>query len=631
MAVIKVTQQYVDVYGTGDASGIRVATQNVEVLGTVAQPNLIVAAQNVEVLGVPLVPVIDVALQHVQVAGTKSGYSRVERGYLEVLSGGGYELQEALNLVETTSLEGIYNLDPNDSLVLVETHNVGRTKRHSISEALVLTDEAIGTCTHQWSDDTLVLTDTVTHWFPQIALESVSEFYSVTETIEQHGSIRLDLNDSLVLVDETDNIIKYRSADDILTITDAATSVWSKTVSDTLVLTDALLMGTWFISLTDTIDLVESARSLETKISITDTLSLVESTHSNIQSQEITEYVTLTETTHTPIPYHISVEDKLQWISESLDPDTLDIIYTQNGLTEDIYLQGTLNKNVQDYLWIYDAEANVVHIQWDAIDCNASDTLSLGEIINFPLVEVVSDTLALVEDCYGWLGPAVTDSLNLVETLNYTFVKVEAVVDELINLTESVMVDLESIDMCGYNPLLGNIPVIDPNASGVTLSYPAISPTTTVTLRGPELGNKESLEYQRINRETRGGTLIIFADPMWPKIKKLGLSFTGLSEVTGQALLTFLTTSLGQEIALLDWEGNTHNCICINPEEAIIRQRACDLQISLEFEVTLTPVVSRPTDLLAISETLVSTTTHNRATTDNFTNHEYMDLEFIEA
>src|SRR5574340_265827 len=538
MAVIRVTQQYVDVYGTKNASGIRVTTQNAEVLGTVTQPNLIVAAQNVEVLGVPVTSVIDVSMQHVQVVGTKSGYSRVERGYLEVLSGGGYELQDALSLVESTSLEGIYNLDVNDSLVLVETHNVGRTKRHSAGDLLTLTDEAIGSGSHQWADDTLVLTETISQWFPQIFVESVSDFYSVIDTIEQHGTIRNELSDSLVFLDEADDITKYRSADDTLVITDTATVVASKLVIDTLELTDAILTSTWFLEVADNIDLVEIARSLEIKLPVSDVLTLSEYTHSNIQSQEITEYLTLIENIILPIPYHLTVEDKLQWLSSTQDPITAEITYTQEGLIEDIYLQGKFNLSVSDHLWIYDDNLYEHHLKWDAVECNASDTLSLWEDVRFPLDKTANDSLVLVEACYGWVGQTVTDILTLTESVSYDFVKVETVVEELVNLTDAVMVDLESTDMCGYNPLLGNIPVIDPNASGVTLSYPPTSPTTTVTLRGPELGNKESLEYQRINRESRGGSLIIFADPMWPKIKKLGLSFTGLSETTGQALLT---------------------------------------------------------------------------------------------
>ena len=52
--------------------------------------------------------------------------------------------------------------------------------------------------------------------------------------------------------------------------------------------------------------------------------------------------------------------------------------------------------------------------------------------------------------------------------------------------------------------------------------------TDSVTLRAPNLGNKDRLSFNRIVRETRGGTLIVFADPIWPKLETLVLTFSGL-------------------------------------------------------------------------------------------------------
>jgi hypothetical protein len=54
--------------------------------------------------------------------------------------------------------------------------------------------------------------------------------------------------------------------------------------------------------------------------------------------------------------------------------------------------------------------------------------------------------------------------------------------------------------------------------SNFFLQYPATGDAIdTLELRPPNLGNKDRLGFNRISRETRGGTLIVFADPMWPK------------------------------------------------------------------------------------------------------------------
>ena len=88
------------------------------------------------------------------------------------------------------------------------------------------------------------------------------------------------------------------------------------------------------------------------------------------------------------------------------------------------------------------------------------------------------------------------------------------------------------------------------------LFYPAEGVVTdSVTLRAPNLGNKDRLSFNRILRETRGGTLIVFADPIWPKIQTLVLTFSGLRSVQAQQLLAFLETHLGEEIGLLGLGG----------------------------------------------------------------------------
>ena len=67
--------------------------------------------------------------------------------------------------------------------------------------------------------------------------------------------------------------------------------------------------------------------------------------------------------------------------------------------------------------------------------------------------------------------------------------------------------------------------------------YPATGTATdTLVLRAPEFGNKDRLQFNRISRETRGGTLIVYADPMWPKTQTLVLTFSALKPAQAEAL-----------------------------------------------------------------------------------------------
>jgi hypothetical protein len=80
-------------------------------------------------------------------------------------------------------------------------------------------------------------------------------------------------------------------------------------------------------------------------------------------------------------------------------------------------------------------------------------------------------------------------------------------------------------------------------------------PTEFVSLRSPEFGNRDRLQFNRISRETRGGTLVVFADPIWPKIETQVLTVRGLTKSQVDAFLTFAEARLGLEVGFVDWEG----------------------------------------------------------------------------
>ena len=74
-------------------------------------------------------------------------------------------------------------------------------------------------------------------------------------------------------------------------------------------------------------------------------------------------------------------------------------------------------------------------------------------------------------------------------------------------------------------------------------------PTDEVTLRAPDFGNKDRLGFNRVLRETRGGTLVVFADPQWPKTQTLALNFSGLSRTRPSLSLPFSATILARKSA----------------------------------------------------------------------------------
>jgi len=149
--------------------------------------------------------------------------------------------------------------------------------------------------------------------------------------------------------------------------------------------------------------------------------------------------------------------------------------------------------------------------------------------------------------------------------------------------------------LCRYTPFVGSTTIAGA-PTPPSLSAPSIVPideitlycaakSTTIILRNPNIGDRDELQYDRINRETRGGTLIVFADPNWSRIEKLILEFSALSESKAQELLTFLNVTLGQIITLTDWEDNDWSGIITTPQNPIIRNNSpCGVSASIEFE-----------------------------------------------
>jgi len=134
------------------------------------------------------------------------------------------------------------------------------------------------------------------------------------------------------------------------------------------------------------------------------------------------------------------------------------------------------------------------------------------------------------------------------------------------------------------------IPVIqhDSSTTRFKLVYPGIGePTDTIILRAPELDNIDRYAVNRINRETRGGKLSIFADPNWPKVNTLAINFIGLKKTEIDAVLTFLYNYTGEEIRIIDWEGREWVGVIMTPNESATQDGKDNWAFTFEFEGVL--------------------------------------------
>lgn len=117
----------------------------------------------------------------------------------------------------------------------------------------------------------------------------------------------------------------------------------------------------------------------------------------------------------------------------------------------------------------------------------------------------------------------------------------------------------------------------------ITLTFGSLS----VQLRNPDFGDKESVEVRRVSRKTRGGDIILYRDPAWPKYVTYEWKWSFLFERDLQNLLHFMRQSLGQVISVTDYEGRVMSAIITTPAGEVSQEGVEDYRASLSFQMDL--------------------------------------------
>lgn len=337
--------------------------------------------------------------------------------------------------------------------------------------------------------------------------------------------------------------------------------------------------------------------------------------------EAVEDTIALTETINRAVGYNRSASDAIA-ISEraSRTINTDDTI----ALTETIDVRPgrnpvdaiALSEAITRRMGWFRAGSDAISIQESLLrTITPSDTLSLNEQI--VQVVVVEDTIDLSETLFNDDRIDVFDIVVLSDTSGIpvdgsdTISLIESIAlvksgqrdgsdDAVLYESASYILNADCPECCDvterYSPFVGTssdpdspdppsttVPTLTPSYS-IVLSHPFVSPTRSVTLRAPLFGNRDRLTNQRIHRESRGGTLIAYSDPQWPKVHTLVMDFAVLSEQTAQEYLDFVSATLGKEIRLVDHESRHWRGVLIQPDDPITRNKRCDLSASLVFE-----------------------------------------------
>lgn len=151
---------------------------------------------------------------------------------------------------------------------------------------------------------------------------------------------------------------------------------------------------------------------------------------------------------------------------------------------------------------------------------------------------------------------------------------------------------------CLYSPQVtgGAMPVNGPTLSlrqTVVFTYPFVSPTQTVTIPAPAFNNRDTIQLNRIARESRAKKLLMFRYSIWPKYERLAIVFNNVGLDTfgndNAALMkTLIKSSVGVQIGYLDHESRQWKGFITNPESALTQEgRGAQYTLSISFEGVL--------------------------------------------
>ena len=514
-----------------------------------------------------------VTRQVAEVLASGSGKARVSRQYVEYLISNtappsgihNVAAADALTFAQTAHLTPI-PCRIQDTLNLADNNLCNGTKRNRAIDSLNVQDASVGSRTR-----------------PKLcnAADSLSLGQSVTVNLCQVTFIELALAD-VAVVEKSKRVV------DTLAIADAASRniVLACRRTDALGLTD-LAVG--FVRATIHNVTAQSQLTISAQAAIT-----AHVVHKPLVS--CLDIMAPLQDQATCIgPIYASASDPLSQTYYSYDPVAGAIAYVV-GLQDaaSAALVPGQPRTVA-HLLSFGQQAVGTVIRAAAIPAAASDTLVFTSAAARNQVPAAASALLFADAASAVAVKAIRDALTLGDAAQVSSVR-NVSASSALSLAEAVAFIVVRRDWeWRYHPFIGTPSSGSPPATVVwspvagvaagTLLYPAAPPYSDwLTLRSPDLGNKDRLQFNRITRETRGGTLIVFADPLWPKVQVQVLSFSGLNETEARGLLDFMTTHLGLEIGYVDWEQRFWTGVITNTTEPMVQDGRGMYAASFEFE-----------------------------------------------
>ena len=562
-----------------------------------------VSRQHVEALYVPD-PNIRVSRQHVEYLGVVPGTIRVSRQHVEYLvpAVSIHDESASSTLVLTQGVlrvASIFNRSASSSLSMIQ--GVGKLVNLSVGNTLELTDELNYHGPISRSAVTILDISSSVR-IPLVIPVEASSTLEMDQAAYSAGSIYVSASNNLELQVFADEIVKFRPANSTLSLEQSVDVDKVVPASSALELTQSAHVDSVSKTASSEITLTQFARAEPFAQSVTSTITLSQTARSQFQFASTSSTLELDQVAIAAKPIRVSAESDLTTTEEVWDFDTFEFVTTETGLRHSVANAGDLSRLEYSQL-NFKQSVDVFKVLATAIPGVATSAMSLSQSVwaSLTLGPEAESIIVLAQASTGDIGYSADDStLSLEQTAVYSVIRAARTSSSEIGVTQSVTYVLETgSSRHQYTPFVGtstdpNAPTPPPEAIdgpmvGIEVPFQLVYPslgvvTDSVGLKTPNLGNKDRLAFNRVLRETRGGTLIVFADPIWPKVQTLVLTFSGLLRVEAYELQTFISDHLGQEIGLIDWEHRYWRGVITTPDEPLVEDRFDSYTTSFDFE-----------------------------------------------
>ncbi len=396
-------------------------------------------------------------------------------------------------------------------------------------------------------------------------IQDISDSLTLNQTVAVQGNFIRPFTDSLTL-NETVSIarVKLVSVSDTFAFVDAPSPTHTEVVDDDLILADGVgyfqIIGD-FYAISDTLSFTESVIAEKpTTRYVYDSFSFNESA------------VGYNATKHADITHLLWFVENATGVNPTIRRTVVDsVVFTEIVGRSQTYTVADSFSFVESL-----TKKNAVVL----------DTLTLNQTVLQGRQRPISpDSLSLIQTvmCVADFTRDAIDSLAIGHTLTYYVIRPCTDKQYSPFVGESTVTGLPTAPTDTLPPFVGL-----PANTRFQLAYPAAGAfTALVTLPAPEFENKDRISATRINRETRGGRLSVFADPAWPKINTVACNFTGLTTAEVAAFQEFVGTYIGLEINITDWEGREWIGVITGPNEPATHDGKDDWSIGFEFEGVL--------------------------------------------